>query len=87
METIAVELRQFVVDNYLFGRAGDLSYDSSFLESGIVNSTGMLELIAFVEQTYAIQVEDSELLPENLDTISKLAKFVRTKQRMAKSAN
>jgi acyl carrier protein len=80
---VVESLRQFVIDNFLFGQTEGFGDDSSFLEDGIVNSTGMLELILFVEETYNIQVEDSELLPENLDSITKLTKFVERKQEMS----
>jgi acyl carrier protein len=77
---ITEELRTFVVENFLFGQAnGSLSDDTSFLESGIVDSTGLLELIGFVERTYAIRLHDDELVPENLDSLARLTCFVNRK--------
>ena len=73
------ELRKFVVDNYLFGRDLDFSDDDSFLEKGIIDSTGVLELVSHLEKTYGIQVADDELLPENLDSISRLIRFLDRK--------
>jgi acyl carrier protein len=73
------QLRQFVVDNFLFGNDDGLAGDSSFMEQGIIDSTGILELIGFVEQTWEIQVEDDELIPENLDSLNNLTGFVNAK--------
>lgn len=81
MKDIATTLRTFVVENYLFGQVDGFTDQASFLERGIVDSTGMLEVIAFLEETYNIKVEDDELLPENLDSINKLTKFVQRKRR------
>jgi acyl carrier protein len=77
------ELRKFVVDNYLFGRDLDFSDDDSFLEKGIIDSTGVLELVSHLESTYGIQVKDDDLLPENLDSISRLVRFVERKLQAA----
>lgn len=73
-------LRKFVVENYLFGREGAFSDDDSLLEKGIIDSTGVLELVAFIEENYNVHVEDNELLPENLDSINKLARFLDRKR-------
>lgn len=80
MTTITEEIRKFVADNFLFGQdAGCLSDDVSFLKSGIIDSTGMLELIAFIERTYGFRLEDDEIVPENLDSVRKLTHFVQRK--------
>ncbi|MPZ19860.1 MAG: acyl carrier protein [Luteitalea sp.] len=74
------ELRHFVVDNFLFGQDdGSLSDDDSFIDKGIVDSTGVLELIGFLETRYGIKVEDDELVPANLDTLNRLSAFVQRK--------
>lgn len=79
------QLRQFIVDNFLYGRASGLADDTSFLDAGIIDSTGVLELISHLEQTYSVHMEDHELVPDNLDSINKLAAFLKrkTKQRDA----
>lgn len=74
-------LRIFVVDTFLFGDAGGLADDTSFLTQGIVDSTGVLELVAHLEQTYHVTVKDDELVPENLDSINALASFLSRKQQ------
>jgi acyl carrier protein len=74
------ELRLFVIDNFLFGQAdGHLSDDTSFLEAGIIDSTGLLELIGFVERKYDIKLKDEELIPDNLDSIRKVSAFIEQK--------
>ena len=60
----------------LNARIGD---DTSFLDSGIIDSTGVLELVDFLEEEFGIEVEDSELVPENLDSISKLFRYLESK--------
>lgn len=76
-------IREFIVANFLFGDAGELRDDTSFLESGIVDSTGILELISYLEETFAIAIADDELVPENLDSISRVAAFVARKTACA----
>lgn len=80
MQNIQQELRQFVVDNFLFGQdEGRLAADTSFMEGGIVDSTGVLELVGFVEEQYGIKIEDEELTPENLDSLERLSRFISSK--------
>ena len=79
-ETIGREIRDFIVANFLFGQdAAGLTDDASFLEGGIIDSTGVLELVAFLEQQYGIAVGDRELLPQNLDSVQNAAGFVARK--------
>lgn len=72
-------IREFVVENFLFGDGNRLSVDTSFIENGIVDSTGILELVAFLEETYGIVVEDEEIIPENLDSIQNITFFLEKK--------
>ena len=79
-EAIAREIKEFIVSNFLFGQdPGTLTDDQSFLENGIIDSTGVLELVGFLEQHYSISVGDRELLPENLDSIQNVSRFVSRK--------
>lgn len=81
-ETIERDVRQFVIANFLFGEDdGTLKADESFLETGIIDSTGVLELVAFLETMYGFRVRDNELTPDNLDSLDKVAAFVRRKQQ------
>jgi len=78
-DKIELELRQFITQNFLFGRENLLGNDESFLESGILDSTGVLELISFLEEKYGIELQSNELVPENLDSISRVVLFLQTK--------
>jgi acyl carrier protein len=74
------QLRQFVVDNFLFGQAADgLADTDSFLDRGIIDSMGVLELVGFLEESYGITIQDQELIPDNLDSIDKVASFLQRK--------
>lgn len=72
-------IREFVINDFLFGDAAALEDDKSFLDSGILDSTGMLELIMFLEGTYNIKIQPEEMLPENLDSVNRVAAFVERK--------
>ena len=74
------DIRTFVVDNYLFGEDCGLKDDSSFLREGIIDSTGIMQLVSFIQDRYSIIIEDEELTPENLDSISKVAGFIERKR-------
>jgi acyl carrier protein len=77
-------LRQFIRDNFLFGLQGEsFSDDDSLLEKRIIDSTGVLELIAFLEENFGVKVQDDELLPENLDSINRLVRFLDKKSKAA----
>ena len=78
------EIRHFIVENYLFGRDNGFGEEESFLDRGILDSTGVMELIAFIEGRFGVKIEDHELLPENLDTLSSLARFIEEKIFLAK---
>jgi acyl carrier protein len=73
------KIRAFVIENYLFGEDGKLGNDDSFLETGIIDSTGVLELVRFLEATFGIKVADEELIPDNLDSINKIVAFLQAK--------
>lgn len=72
-------VHEFIVENFLFGDGEQLTNETSFLDSGIIDSTGILELITFLEETYNIKIEDDELIPENLDSLNSVAKFIEQK--------
>jgi acyl carrier protein len=75
----AATIRQFIIENFLFEEDENLKEETSFLETGIIDSTGILELVAFLEETFGITVEDDELIPENLDSIANVAQYLRKK--------
>jgi acyl carrier protein len=79
--TIEQKIRAFIVENFLFGESDDnLKDDDSLLENSIIDSTGVLELVAFLEETYGIELDDEEISPENLDSIANMSKFIANKQ-------
>ena len=80
MDTIREKIRSFVVENFLFGNDDGLNDDSSFLDEGIIDSTGILELVGFIESDFGIRVEDEDMIPENLDSIDKVTGYLRSKQ-------
>ena len=75
-------LRSFIVDNFMIGRdPAELTDAGSPLQLGVIDSTGVLEMVGFLEETYGIQVEDNELIPENLDSIDNLAAYIDRKRQ------
>ena len=70
----------FILENFLFGdTANPLNEEDSFLENGIIDSTGVLELVSFLEEKFAIEVGDEELIPENLDSIVNVVNYLQKK--------
>lgn len=84
MNSVEELLRKYIADNILFSGNGYPHADeTSFLENGIVDSMNVLELVMFVEQKFGVKVEDAEIVPDNFDSIARLAAFVRRKQEKA----
>lgn len=80
MSDIKGSLRSYVEANFIMGtRAMPLTDDDSFLEQHVLDSTGFLELVTFVEETYGIKVEEDEMVPENLDSLNSLTQFLARK--------
>ena len=77
------KIREFIVENFLFGDGEALKEDTSFMEAGVIDSTGTLELVFFLEETFGISVEDEELVPENFDSLRKIATYLEAKTRSA----
>lgn len=76
---IAEQIRDFIAESFLFGPSDELRDDESFLESGILDSTGVLQLVDFLEQAYGVKVADEEVIPENLDSIAKISAYLQRK--------
>ena len=72
-------VRQFVVEKFLFGDNDGFQEETSLLEEGIIDSTGILELVMFLEETYGIKIEDEELVPQNMDSLQNIARFLDSK--------
>ena len=73
------KIREFIVENFLFGEDGNLRDETSFLDEGIIDSTGILELVSFLEEEFSITVEDEDLVPENLDSINNVVTYLEKK--------
>lgn len=75
-------IREFIFENFIFENDSEdiLKNDDSFLEKGIIDSTGILEVVMWMEDTFGVQTEDTEIIPENLDSVNSLAGFIERKQ-------
>lgn len=74
-------IRKYIFENFLFEENdGNLGDDDSLLEKGIIDSTGVLELVMFMEENFQIEVKDEDLVPENLDTVNNLVKYINSRQ-------
>lgn len=84
--TIHERVRSFITENFYIADKAALSDDASLLDKGIIDSTGVLEVVAFIEGAFGIQVDDAEILPENLDTIGSIVGYVERKRARMSSA-
>ena len=75
----SVKVREFVVENFLFGDGEVLKYETSFMKEGIIDSTGILELMFFLEETFGFSIEDDDLVPENMDNLQNITRFIDRK--------
>ena len=81
MEEAKEKIRKYILENFMFTEDETaLSNEDSFLEKGIIDSTGMLELIAFIGDGFQITLEDDELVPDNLDSVNRVAAFIQRKK-------
>jgi acyl carrier protein len=77
MENYSEQVKAFIIDNFLFGADdGSLSEDESFLQTGIIDSTGIMEVVAWIEEDFGVKVSDMDLLPENFDSVNRLAAYI-----------
>jgi acyl carrier protein len=79
MEQLNHSIRTYITENFLFGCDSGLDDGASLLDNGVIDSTGVLELVAFLEKQFAIKINDEELLPENLDSVANIAAFLSRK--------
>lgn len=80
MAYVTDKIRAFIIENFLFGDDSRLEETTSFLEEGIIDSTGVLELVNFLEEEFGLTIEDEELIPENLDSIERVEAFLQHKR-------
>lgn len=77
----AEQIRQYILENFLFSTdISQLGLDESFLDRGLIDSTGMLEVILFLEEAFGVKVADREMVPENLDSVNRIAAFIERKR-------
>lgn len=81
MNEISATIRGYIVSTFLFGDGSRLADETSFMENGILDSTGMLELISFIEQEFGLSIDPSELVPDNLDSIRNVTAFIERKTK------
>ncbi|WP_419600993.1 acyl carrier protein [Thiolapillus sp.] len=75
------KIRAFILENYLFtDDQSELKNDDSFLDQGILDSTGILEIIFFIEDEFKIKIKDEEMIPDNLDSVDKIVGFIQRKE-------
>lgn len=79
MPAVKEKVLAYITDNFLMGLKTEIKDDSSLLDLGIIDSTGVIELIAFLEETFGIHVEDDEITPDNLDSLRRIERYVRAK--------
>jgi acyl carrier protein len=80
MQNCGIEqTRDFIIDNFLYGDGDKLAHETSFMLEGIIDSTGILELITFLEATYQIKIADDEIIPENMDSLESIEKYLVSK--------
>ena len=83
-DNVKDQVREYVLDNFLMGgTAADIQDDTSFIEGHILDSTGFIELIAYLEETFGIQVEDDEMVPGNLDSLRNIESFIARKRGLS----
>jgi acyl carrier protein len=86
-QNIKQQIVEFITTNFLFDESSNaLGEADSLLETGVIDSTGVLELVAFIEETYGIKIDDEEIVPENLDSIINIAAYISQKLSQTASA-
>ena len=72
-------VKAYIVENFLFGDDSRIGPETDFLENGILDSTGVLELIGFLEEKFGIQVDDDEVVPDNMNSLEKITRYISKK--------
>jgi acyl carrier protein len=78
---IEQQIREYILENFMYSdNAGELTNEMSLFDNGVLDSTGVLELVGFIEETFGIQVDDTELVPENFDSVDNISAYIQRKQ-------
>lgn len=80
------EIRAFIVENFLLGKDSGFDNGESLLESGVIDSTGIMHVVAFLEERFGITVEDEDMIADNLESVNRIAAFVERKQTLRTAA-
>lgn len=86
MQDVKNVVRQFILDNFAMGGGVAIGDDASFIDGHILDSTGFIELITFIEETYGVTVEESEMVPENFDSLANIEGYLARKRTAARVA-
>ncbi len=73
------DVKEFIIENFLFGDEEQIELETDFFEKGIIDSTGVIELVSFMEETFEISIDDEELIPENLSSLKNIREFLQQK--------
>jgi len=73
------DVKEFIIENFLFGDEEQIELETDFFEKGIIDSTGVIELVSYMEETFEISIDDEELIPENLSSLAKISVFLQQK--------
>lgn len=78
---IEQQIREYILESFMYSdNAGELTNEMSLFDNGILDSTGVLELVGYIEETFGIQVDDTELVPENFDSVDNISAYIQRKQ-------
>jgi len=80
------EIRAFIVENFLLGKDSGFDNGESLLESGVIDSTGIMHVVAFLEERFGITVDDEDMIADNLESVNRIASFVERKQTLRTAA-
>jgi acyl carrier protein len=76
---IVAKVKDYIEKNFVYDQETTLKVDESLLDSGLVDSTGILEVVSFIEETFGVSIEDEEMVPDNLDSVTKISSFIARK--------
>ena len=72
-------IKEFIIDNFLFGEANHFDQNTNLFDKGIIDSTGIIELVGFIEKTFKVTIEDEELIVDNFSTLNSIAQYLQSK--------
>lgn len=76
---ISDQIKEFIIENFLFGEKNHFDESTDFFQKGILDSTGIIELVGFIEQTFNVSIEDDELIVENFSSLNNITTYLQSK--------